>query len=62
MLVIIITVITQGPMVPNDLRGNLKGELFVNSGFFQAVGVISFGTTSLGCSPNLPLSPNKPFS
>jgi hypothetical protein len=61
MLVIIITVITQGPMVPNDLRGNLKGELFVNSGFFQAVGVISFGTTSFGCSTKLPLSPKQAF-
>jgi sodium-coupled neutral amino acid transporter 11 len=54
MLVIIVTVITQGPLVPNDLRGNLKGELFVNSGFFQAVGVISFGMTSFGCSTKLP--------
>jgi hypothetical protein len=43
MLVIIITVITQGATVPSDLRGDLKGELFINSGFFQAVGVISFG-------------------
>ena len=43
MLVIIITVTTQGVRVPEDLRGDLKGELFVNSGFFQAVGVISFG-------------------
>ena len=43
MLVIIITIITQGVRVPKDLRGDLKGELFVNSGFFQAVGVISFG-------------------
>jgi solute carrier family 38 (sodium-coupled neutral amino acid transporter), member 11 len=47
MLVIIVTVITQGATVPSDLRGDLKGELFVNSGFFQAVGVISFGKVSL---------------
>lgn len=43
MLIIIITVLTQGPRVDRDLRGDLKGMLFVNSGFFQAVGVISFG-------------------
>lgn len=44
MLVIVITVLTQGPLVDNDLRGDLKGLLFINDGFFQAVGVISFGT------------------
>jgi solute carrier family 38 (sodium-coupled neutral amino acid transporter), member 11 len=43
MLIIVITVLTQGPLVDNNLRGSLKGLLFVNSGFFQAVGVISFG-------------------
>lgn len=43
MLIIIITVITQGVRVDPDLRGDLRGLLFVNSGFFQAVGVISFG-------------------
>ena len=44
MSVILVTVITQGARIDPDLRGDLKGELFVNSGFFQAVGVISFGT------------------
>lgn len=44
MLVIIITVITQGPRVPADLRGNLKGSLLIESGVAQAIGVISFGT------------------
>ena len=43
MFIIVLTVLTQGPRVDSDLRGDLKGELFVNSGFFQAVGVISFG-------------------
>ena len=43
MLVIIVAVITEGTRVPNDLRGDLKGELFISNGFFQAVGVISFG-------------------
>jgi solute carrier family 38 (sodium-coupled neutral amino acid transporter), member 11 len=46
MLVILITVLSQGPLVDSDLRGSLKGLLFVNSGFFQAVGVISFGLSS----------------
>ena len=44
MLVIIITVITQGVRVPADLRGHVKGSLLVNDGVFQAIGVISFGT------------------
>ena len=43
MLVIIVTVITQGTQVPPDLRGNIKGSLFVRDGVFQAIGVISFG-------------------
>ncbi|KAH8697227.1 putative amino acid transporter [Talaromyces proteolyticus] len=42
MLIIVFTVVIQGFRVPADLRGDLKGNLFVNSGFFQAVGVISF--------------------
>ena len=43
MLVIILTVITQGPRVPADLKGNLKGSLIIESGVAQAIGVISFG-------------------
>ena len=43
MAVIIITVITQGVRVPSELRGGLKGSLFVKEGVFQAIGVISFG-------------------
>ena len=43
MLVIIVTVITQGAQVPTDLRGNIKDSLFVRDGIFQAIGVISFG-------------------
>ena len=43
MLVIIVTVISQGWRVSSDLRGEVKGLLFINSGFFQAIGVISFG-------------------
>ncbi|KAF1810169.1 amino acid transporter [Eremomyces bilateralis CBS 781.70] len=42
MLVIILTVITQGFRVPSESKGKLSGNLFVNSGIFQAIGVISF--------------------
>jgi sodium-coupled neutral amino acid transporter 11 len=43
MVVIIVTVISQGARVPADLKGKLSGSLVANTGFFQAVGVISFG-------------------
>jgi solute carrier family 38 (sodium-coupled neutral amino acid transporter), member 11 len=42
MLVILITVLTQGFRVPSDTRGSIRGNLFLNSGVFQAIGVISF--------------------
>ncbi|EGX46185.1 hypothetical protein AOL_s00110g9 [Orbilia oligospora ATCC 24927] len=43
MLVIVVTVITQGFFVANELRGTLSGPLLtLNSGVFQAIGVISF--------------------
>ena len=45
MLVIIVTVITQGFRVPADLKGNLRGSLVIRDGVFQAIGVISFGRT-----------------
>lgn len=47
MLVIIITIITQGVWVPADLKGHVQGSLFVNDGFFQAIGVISFGNNPI---------------
>jgi sodium-coupled neutral amino acid transporter 11 len=43
MAVIVVAVVTQGFRVPQDTRGDVKSLLLVNSGFFQAVGVISFG-------------------
>jgi len=46
MIIIVVTVITQGFRVPSDSRGEIKSHLIVNSGFFQAVGVISFGRSS----------------
>jgi sodium-coupled neutral amino acid transporter 11 len=42
MVVIVITIIVQGFRVSSDLRGDIKGFLFINSGVFQAIGVISF--------------------
>ncbi|SMQ55794.1 unnamed protein product [Zymoseptoria tritici ST99CH_1A5] len=42
MIIIVITVLTQGPMTPAELRGPLKGSLLINDGVFQAIGVISF--------------------
>ncbi|KAK9580247.1 hypothetical protein V6Z90_008271 [Aspergillus fumigatus] len=47
MLVIVVAVITQGFRVPSESRGEVKNLLFLNSGFFQAVGVISFDHNSL---------------
>ena len=43
MVVIILTVITQSVRVDQEYKGQVRSLLFVNSGFFQAVGVISFG-------------------
>lgn len=43
MLIIIVTVVTQGFLVDKELRGSVRGLLFVNDGFFEAVGIISFG-------------------
>ncbi|KAL6236120.1 hypothetical protein BDW75DRAFT_207778 [Aspergillus navahoensis] len=42
MAVIVIAVVTQGFRVPQDSRGEVKSLLLLNTGFFQAVGVISF--------------------
>ncbi|KAK6499561.1 hypothetical protein TWF481_009927 [Arthrobotrys musiformis] len=43
MLVIVVTVVTQGFFVAKELRGTLSGPLLtLNSGVFQAIGVISF--------------------
>ncbi|EPS35724.1 hypothetical protein H072_10877 [Dactylellina haptotyla CBS 200.50] len=48
MLVIILTVITQGFFVAKELKGSLTGPLLtINSGVFQAIGVISFDHNSL---------------
>ncbi|KAF2672700.1 putative amino acid transporter [Microthyrium microscopicum] len=40
--IIIFTVLTQGFTVPSESRGAIRGSIFINSGIFQAIGVISF--------------------
>ena len=40
--IIVLTVLTQGPLQPASAKGELKGSLLINSGVFQAIGVISF--------------------
>ncbi|KAF7618344.1 hypothetical protein AFLA_007241 [Aspergillus flavus NRRL3357] len=47
MVVILVAVLTQGFRVPSESRGEVKSLMIVNSGFFQAVGVISFDHNSL---------------
>ncbi|KAF2479980.1 amino acid transporter [Neohortaea acidophila] len=42
MLIILITIVTQGPIQSPNLRGPLQGSLLINNGVFQAIGVISF--------------------
>jgi len=42
MIIIIFTIVTQGPAMPADLRGQIRGSLLINDGVFQAIGVISF--------------------
>lgn len=59
MLVIVVAVITQGFRVPSESRGEVKNLLFINSGFFQAVGVISFGKFALPKGPEVLMS-NRP--
>ena len=43
---------TQGVEVPQDLKGNLKGSLFVGNGVLQAISVISFGRSLRSETPN----------
>ncbi|UKZ52518.1 hypothetical protein TrVGV298_006295 [Trichoderma virens] len=48
MLVIVVTVLVQGVLVPSADRGSFSTPLLtVNSGIFQAIGVISFGMNIL---------------
>lgn len=44
MMVILVTVVTQGFTVPAESRGTFGVRLLIlNDGIFQAIGVISFG-------------------
>lgn len=43
MLVILITVISQSVRLSPQEKGDISNSLFINSGVFQAIGVISFG-------------------
>jgi solute carrier family 38 (sodium-coupled neutral amino acid transporter), member 11 len=43
MVVIVVTVVTQGPRVPEEYRGMSTPLLPNGFGIFQAIGVISFG-------------------
>jgi len=48
MLVIILTVLTQGPSVKAEYKGKMSTPLWtINGGIFQAIGVISFGIIGL---------------
>lgn len=42
MVIIIVTVVTQGFRVPAESRGQLRGSIIIHSGLFEAIGVISF--------------------
>lgn len=42
MVIILVTVLIQGPLAPAELKGPIKSSLIINSGVFQAIGVISF--------------------
>jgi len=46
MSVIVVTVLVQGPRVSSERRGPVSGSVFINSGVFQAIGVISFGKST----------------
>lgn len=50
MLIIIVTVLTQGPSVPASMKGPIKGSILIHSNVFQAIGVISFAFVCRTCS------------
>lgn len=44
MTIIVVTVLVQGILTPSSERGSFSPSLLLfNGGFFQAIGVISFG-------------------
>lgn len=40
--IIIVTVLVEGPALPTELKGSTTPFTIIDSGFFEAVGVISF--------------------
>ena len=51
MVIIVVTVITQGALVPSEDRGSFTTPLLtINGGIFQAIGVISFGMFTIALS------------
>lgn len=59
MVIILVTVLIQGALVPSEDRGTLKDwhMLVINDGIFQAIGVISFGMSPLVPPPLWMLPP-----
>lgn len=55
MVVILITVISQGAKLPLQEKGDISRSLFINSGIFQAIGVISFGQFRIPISKRIVL-------
>ncbi len=55
MLIIVVTVLVEGLLVPSKDRGHFNIPILtINGGIFQAIGVISFGE-SLFATPTSPL-------
>lgn len=51
MIIIVLTVVIQSAFAPAESRGGFSTPLLtINTGFMQAVGVISFGSSHLTCS------------
>lgn len=45
MVIILVTVVVEGPRMPAEFKGSFSASgLIVNSGITQAIGVISFGS------------------
>ncbi len=52
MLIIVVTVLVEGLLVPSKDRGHFNIPILtINGGIFQAIGVISFGESLLAIPP-----------
>ena len=54
MVIIVFTVVTEGPHTPEEYRGTTVRLVPSGFGIFQAIGVISFGTPLLTATPEPP--------